>query len=164
MSESKLLVRGAGKYVDDIKLLNMLYMAVARSPHAHARVLTVKGGLNRSDLKGGGGGGGEGWGGNINPALMHPVFAQDTVNYVGQPVAAVFDDDRYGAEDKLDEVEVEYEKLKPLMTIDEALLGDPLHAGTKSNVIMQRWLGTDFEDQKSPVVLGRRVFNWANRK
>ncbi len=153
MSESKLLVRGAGKYVDDIKLPNMLYMAVARSPHARARVLSVKGGLNRNDLKGAGGGGGEGWGGPTNPALMHPVFAQDTVNYVGQPVAAVFDDDRYGAEDKLDEVEVDYEQLKPLMTIDESLSGEPLHAGTKSNIIMQRWLGTDFEDPKSSVVL-----------
>ena len=39
------------------------------------------------------------------------------------------------------------------MTIDEALSGEPLHRGTKSNIIMQRWLGTDFEDPKSPVVL-----------
>ncbi len=153
MSESKLLVRGAGKYVDDIKLPNMLYMAVARSPHARARVLSVKGGLNQNDLKTIVGGGGEGWGGPINPALAHPVFAQDTVNYVGQPVAAVFAEDCYDAEDKLDEVEAEYEKLKPIMTIDEALSGEPLHAGTKSNIIMQRWLGADFEDPPSPVVL-----------
>ncbi|MGA3289466.1 MAG: xanthine dehydrogenase family protein molybdopterin-binding subunit [Candidatus Bathyarchaeia archaeon] len=153
MSESKLLVRGAGKYVDDIKLPNMLYMAIARSPHARARVLSVKGGLNQSDLKAVVGGGGEGWGGPINPASAHPVFAQDTVNYVGQPVAAVFADDRYVAEDKLDEVEAEYEKLKPIMTIDEALSGSPLHAGTKSNIITQRWLGPDFEDPESPVVL-----------
>ncbi|MGA2680775.1 MAG: xanthine dehydrogenase family protein molybdopterin-binding subunit [Candidatus Bathyarchaeia archaeon] len=153
MSESKLLVRGAGKYVDDIKLPNMLYMAVARSPYARARVLSVKGGLNRNELKGFGGGGGEGWGGDVKSVLMHPVFARDTVNYVGQPVAAVFDEDRYTAEDKLDEVEVHYAELKPLMTIEEALSGDPLHAGTKSNIITQRWLGTDFEDPKSPVVL-----------
>jgi carbon-monoxide dehydrogenase large subunit len=153
VSESKLLVKGAGKYVDDIKLPNMLYMAVARSPHAYARVLSVKGSLNGNDLKGVGGGGGEGWGGPINPALAHPIFALDTVYYVGQPVAAVFADDRYEAEDKLDEVEVEYEKLKPIMTIDEALSNAPLHAGTKSNVIMQRPLGQDFEDPKSPVVL-----------
>ena len=153
MSESKLLVRGAGKYVDDIKLPNMLYMAVARSPHARAQVLSVKGGLNQNDLKAIVGGGGEGWGGPINPAWAHPVFAQDTVNYVGQPVAAVFAEDRYDAEDKLDEVEAEYEKLKPIMTIDEALSGEPLHRGTKSNIITQRWLGADFEDPTSPVVL-----------
>src|SRR5208283_5733687 len=149
----KLLVSGAGRYVDDIKLPNMLHMAVARSPHARARLISVKGGLNQNDLKAVVGGGGEGWGGPVNPASSHPVFAQDTVNYVGQPVAAVFADDRYAAEDKLDEVEVEYEKLKPIMTIDEALSGEPLHAGTKSNIITQRWLGTDFEDPKSPVVL-----------
>jgi carbon-monoxide dehydrogenase large subunit len=153
VSESKLLVKGAGKYVDDIKLPNMLYMAVARSPYARARVLSVRGGLNRSELRGLGGGGGEGWGGQVNLTLLHPIFAQDNVNYVGQPVAAVFDEDRYTVEDKLDEVEVEYERLKPLMTIEEALSGDPLHAGTESNIIAQRWLGPDFDDPKSPIIL-----------
>ncbi|HMK94708.1 MAG TPA: xanthine dehydrogenase family protein molybdopterin-binding subunit [Candidatus Limnocylindrales bacterium] len=154
MSESKLLVAGAGKYVDDIKLPNMLYMAVARSPYAHARVLSVQGGLNRADLPMKVGSVGEGgWAGQVNPAVIQPVFAQDTVNYVGQPVAAVFADDRYVAEDKLDEVHVEYEKLKPVMTIDDALSSEPIHAGTKSNVVRQSWLGEDFKDPSSPVVL-----------
>jgi len=72
---------------------------------------------------------------------------------VGQPVAAVFADDRYVAEDKLDEVHVEYEKLKPVMTIDDALSSEPIHAGTKSNVVRQSWLGEDFKDPSSPVVL-----------
>ena len=49
---------------------------------------------------------------DMNPALVHPAFAQGNVYYVGQPVAAVFAEDRYEAEDKLDEVDVEYEKLK----------------------------------------------------
>ena len=119
------MFRGAGKYVDDIKLPNMLHMMVARSPHAHARVLSVKGGLNGNDLKAIV----ERWRGRLGrthkPCFVHPAFAQDTVYYVGQPVAAVFADDRYAAEDKLDEVEVEYEKLKPIMTTDEALSKRP---------------------------------------
>ena len=153
MSESNLLVEGAGKYVDDITLSNMLFMAVVRSPHARAKILSVKGGLNRSDLKVVIGSSGEGGYGGASDALLHPVFAQNTVNYVGQPVAAVFGDDRYMAEDNLDEVEIEYEKLKPIMTIDEALSAEPIHEGAKSNIIRQSWLGADFTDPTSPVVL-----------
>ena len=154
MSSPELFVKGAGRYVDDIKLPNMLYMAFVRSPYARAKLLSVKGGMNRDDLKAAIGGSGEGsWGGKIDPALLHPALAQEDVNYVGQPVAAVFADDRYVAEDKLDEVDVEYEQLKPLMTIDDALSGEPIHKGTPSNIIRQTPMGNDFEDPKSPVVL-----------
>ncbi len=153
MSESKQFVQGAGKYVDDIKLPNMLHMMVVRSPHAHAKILSVKGGLNSNDLKVFVGGVGEGSGGGIKPSLYQPAFAFDKVYYAGQPVAAVFADDRYVAEDKLDEVEVKYEPLKSLMTIEEALTGSPLHTELQSNIIRQTWMGKDFEDPKSPVVL-----------
>jgi carbon-monoxide dehydrogenase large subunit len=154
MSESNLLVKGAGRYVDDIKLPNMLHMMVARSPYAHARILSVKGGLNGNEFKALVGSAGEGsWGGGINPALVHPAFAQDKVYYVGQPVAAVFAEDRYEAEDKLDEVEVAYEKVKPITNTDEALDSSPMHSETQSNVITQTWVGNDFEDPDSSVVL-----------
>ena len=153
MSESKLLVAGAGKYVDDIKLPNMLHMMVARSPHAYAKILSVKGGLNGNELKAILSSAGEGGGAKINPALLHPALAQKMVFYAGQPVAAVFADDRYAAEDKLDEVEIEYKKLKPIMTTNESLKSAPIHVDTDSNVIQERWMGTDFEDPKSAVVL-----------
>lgn len=153
MSESDVLVKGAGKYVDDIVLPNMLHMMVARSPHAHARIVSIKGGLNGNELKALVSSAGEGGGANISPALMHPALAQNSVYYVGQPVAAVFADDRYAAEDKLDEVEVEYEKLKPIMTPEEALNSSPMHEGTKSNLILQAWVGQAFEDPQTPVIL-----------
>ncbi|MGO8807167.1 MAG: xanthine dehydrogenase family protein molybdopterin-binding subunit [Candidatus Bathyarchaeia archaeon] len=154
MSESNLLVKGAGRYVDDIKLPNILYMMVARSPYAHARIISVKGGLNGNELKLAVGSAGEGSvGGGMNPALQHPALAQEKVYYAGQPVAAVFADDRYEAEDKLDEVEVEYEKLKPAMNVEESLAASPMHPRTQSNVISQTWVGNDFEDPNSPVVL-----------
>jgi carbon-monoxide dehydrogenase large subunit len=146
-------VTGAGKYVDDIKLPQMLHMTVARSPHARAKVLSVEGGMNRDDLRVLVGGFGEGGRADVNPVLLHPVFAQDTVNYVGQPVAAVFADDPYSSEDKLDEISIEYEPLKPIMTIDDALSGEPIHSGTKSNIITQSWLGINFDDPESPIVL-----------
>ena len=35
------LLRGQGKFIDDIKLREMLYLAFVRSPYAHARILSV---------------------------------------------------------------------------------------------------------------------------
>jgi len=146
-------VRGIGQYVDDIKVPGLLYMAVARSPYARARVTSVEGGLNRSDLKAVIGGFGEGGRGDVDPMLLHPVFAQDYVNYEGQPVAAVFDNDRYSAYDRLAEVEVGYEEMKPILTISDALSGEPIHVGSKSNVIKQQLIGGQFADPDSPVVI-----------
>ena len=40
-SEDPRLLRGKGTYVDDIDLPNVLQAAVLRSPHAHARILSI---------------------------------------------------------------------------------------------------------------------------
>jgi carbon-monoxide dehydrogenase large subunit len=39
--EDRRFLTGRGHYVDDIKLLNMAFAYVVRSPHAHARILTI---------------------------------------------------------------------------------------------------------------------------
>ena len=69
MSESKHFVQGKGKYVDDIKLPNMLHMMVARSPHAYAKIVSIKGGLNGNELKATVSSTGEGGGGSLNSAF-----------------------------------------------------------------------------------------------
>ncbi len=40
--EDPRFLRGEGRYVDDIKLPGMLHAAFVRSPHGHARILSVK--------------------------------------------------------------------------------------------------------------------------
>ena len=39
--EDQRFVRGQGTYVDDVQLPGMLYGAVLRSPHPHARILSI---------------------------------------------------------------------------------------------------------------------------
>ena len=39
--EDDALVRGTGRFMDDPKLPNQAYAAFVRSPHAHARILSV---------------------------------------------------------------------------------------------------------------------------
>src|SRR5260370_34824297 len=39
--EDQRFIRGRGTYVDDVRLPGMLYGAVLRSPHPHARIVSV---------------------------------------------------------------------------------------------------------------------------
>ena len=39
--EDNRLLRGRGKFVDDIRLRDMLYLRFVRSPYAHAKVVRV---------------------------------------------------------------------------------------------------------------------------
>src|ERR671920_2035279 len=48
-----------------------------------------------------------------------PVLARDRVRYIGEPVAAVFADDAYVAEDAADLVTVEAEPLPVIVSADE---------------------------------------------
>ena len=129
--------------MDDIKLEGMLHLHVVRSPYARARIVSVSGGINGKELKadmvavGEDAGNGE--------AIVHfPVLAAESVNYVGQPVAAVLGADSYEAEDKAEEVDVQYDPLKPVVDPVQSLVSDPIHPGTKSNVISESIKGKDF--------------------
>ncbi len=145
-------VLGKGHFVDDIKLQGMLYMSVLRSPYARARILSLKGGLNGSEL--GAGMAAVGEGASPSAALsIEPVFAKGTVNYVGQPVAAVFGTDRYKSTDLLESIDVDYEPLKPVVTFEDALSSEPIHNGMNSNVLVEATQGQDFPDPGSPIVL-----------
>ncbi len=84
------------------------------------------------------------------------------MNYVGEPIAAVLGDDPYLAEDKMDEVEVEYEPLKAVVDPEQALVSPPIHVGTGSNVFSSFQLGKQFHLDSAPVVsedtlLNRRI-------
>ena len=119
--EDARFIQGKGNYVDDIKLPGMLFGAFVRSPHAHARVKSiraeaavaspgVKAVLTAADLK---------------PLKLHymptlagdvqAVLADEKVLFQGQEVAFVVAEDRYAAADGAALVEVEYEELPPLV-------------------------------------------------
>ncbi|HEV7236542.1 MAG TPA: aerobic carbon-monoxide dehydrogenase large subunit [Ktedonobacteraceae bacterium] len=147
-SEDPRLLRGKGSYVDDIDLPNVLQAAVLRSPHAHARILSIDTTVARelsgvhlvltaTDL-----------GAVLEPspllvphhALTQPrtqlPLALDEVHYVGQAVALVVADSRYIAEDALELIDVEYELLPVVHSMEVAAADDaPLvHADVPGNV------------------------------
>jgi aerobic carbon-monoxide dehydrogenase large subunit len=150
--EDPRLVTGQGSFVDDLRLPDMLHAVVLRSPHAHARILSLDAAparalpgvaavLTASDVAGAVR--------DIPPrptrelegmqVPAHPVLARDKVCYVGQPVAVIVAQDRSIAKDALDLLQVHYESLPPLLDPVAAAQDSatPLHAALGTNVAMR---------------------------
>lgn len=154
---TKKLVEGHGQFVNDLHFPRMLHLAVVRSHYGRARLLKVSGGINSSELKARLSSVGEG--GSEGSGVAQPVLASGYVNYVGEPIAAVLGEDPYLAEDKMDEVEVEYETLKAVVDPEQALVSLPIHAGTSSNVFSSFQLGKQFHLDSAPVVTEDTLLN-----
>jgi aerobic carbon-monoxide dehydrogenase large subunit len=154
---SRRLVEGRGQFVNDLNLPRMLHLAVVRSPYARAKVLKVQGGINASELKASMSSVGEG--GSQGAGVIQPVLASEQVNYVGEPIAAVLGDDPYFAEDKIAEVDVEYEPLKPVVDPEAALIAPPIHSGTSSNILAEFQMGKQFELADAPIILDDTLLN-----
>lgn len=126
------LVTGHGRYADDL-VPGALEMAVLRSPHAHAKILSidvdgvldvegVQAVYTYEDLTGP-------MAEPLPLLIPHPLLthgrtqyalANGEVNYMGEAIAAVIADDRYIAEDALEKIIVEYEILPPVVGITNA--------------------------------------------
>ena len=140
--EDDRLLRGNGRYVDDIALPGAVEAAFLRSPHAHARIdsVDVKAALeapgviavwtgadvadlppmlNKEELRTP-----PGLAELLDPTVRMtpmPLLAADKVLYVGQPVALVVAENRYLAEDALELVDVRYTPLPVLVDPEDAL-------------------------------------------
>ena len=140
------LVSGTGRFVEDVRVPGMLHAAVLRSPHAHARLVSIDTKAAR-DLPGVHAvmtaadvpataiipnrvGAPEG-----TQRYLQPAIARDVVRYVGEPVALVVADDPYVATDALARIDAVYETLPVCASVTAALAaGAPrLHRDTDSN-------------------------------
>lgn len=134
--EDSRLLTGTATFAADIDLPGQLAMRIVRATHAHARIVAIDADeaqqhpgvrlvLTGQDLAHLGTVPLENLGYHeIYPDLeqfTHPPLAVDRVLYVGQPVAAVFAEDPYSAEDAAELVVVEYEELPVLLDPVEAL-------------------------------------------
>lgn len=144
-------VTGRGRYVDDIKFDNMLFLKVLRSPYARARILKIEGGINGHELNASMSSVGEG-AVSGKKGVIYPVLATEYVSYVGQPVAAVLGLDKYDAEDKLDEINVDYEPLSPVIDPLKAEQSEPIHPSLDSNIMSESKIGKDFEIRSGLII------------
>jgi CO/xanthine dehydrogenase Mo-binding subunit len=129
-------VTGRARYGADIKLSGLLHGAVLRSPHAHARILSIDTSkaealsgvhavVTNADLADATPGVTDlGEGGADRYHLNQNILAKNKVLYTGHPVAAVAADTVHLAEEAAALIEVEYEVLTPVMDVREARLPD----------------------------------------
>jgi Aerobic-type carbon monoxide dehydrogenase, large subunit CoxL/CutL homologs len=123
------LLKGEGKYVDDLPFQGK-WAAFVRSPYPHARIKSI----DTSDATSRGGfvlTGKQVRSGQISAqeregSSVVEVLSTSKVRYVGDPVAVVLADDPYKAKDLADLVVVDYEPLRPINDVDEALKNDSL--------------------------------------
>ena len=128
--EDARFLRGQGQYVDDLQLPGMLHGAVLRSPHAHAKIISIDTSAAEAHPKVKAVITGEtpaGLGLAWMPTLSmdtQAVLATDKVRFQGQEVAFVVAEDRYSARDALELIEVEYEPLAAVIDAHTALDAD----------------------------------------
>ena len=140
------LVTGTTEFIDNFKLPNMAHCAILRSPHPHARIVSINTStaeampgvvavLTGEDV--------EKW---TNPCVTAPenwgsyCLAVGKTRFVGEPIAAVAAENRYLAEDALELIDIEYEILEPVANPKDAMKeGAPvLFEQHDSNIILKR--------------------------
>jgi carbon-monoxide dehydrogenase large subunit len=136
--EDPRLIQGIATYVDDMTLPGLLHAAVLRSPHAHAKIKSVK----TDAAKRSPGVVAVLTGADVNDKVgtipcaapmpdqkspAHTVLAGSRVYFVGHPVAVVVARDKTAARDALDLIEVDYDPLPAVVDMEKALeKGSPL--------------------------------------
>jgi CO/xanthine dehydrogenase Mo-binding subunit len=123
--DSREKVTGEASYTGDIFLPDLLYGKILRSPLPHAKIVSidtepalklsgVQAALSHKDLR------------DFDTLLGNyiidrPVLARDRVRYSGEPVAVVAAEKEFIAEEALHLIEVEYEDLPPVLSLEDAI-------------------------------------------
>jgi carbon-monoxide dehydrogenase large subunit len=149
--EDPRLVRGEGRFHNDVNLPGQAYVVVVRSLHAHARIRSIdttaaaaapgvlavftgadlaRDGLGtmKMTLKRKRPDGSPMW------APPHRGLTQDRVRYVGDPIALVIAETLAEAEDAAELVRVEYEPLPSVTSTAEAVGGAPVWDECADNI------------------------------
>jgi aerobic carbon-monoxide dehydrogenase large subunit len=149
------LLRGAGRFVDDVDRPGQLSMRIVRASSAHARIV----GIDRDRALEVTGVHAVLTAADLDPvpripvrlgpfdqpldAYLQPVLADGRVRYVGEPVAAVVAEDPYLAEDAAELVVAELEPLPVVLDARAAIGSDAaeLHDGGNEALVLERGYG-----------------------
>lgn len=114
-------ITGVAQYCADLHPEGMLYAKTLRSTKARAWLRAVRVPPLSKDY----------WvvdhrdipGKNIVPIVLddQPFFAEDAVNYIGEPILIIVGPDQAQLCDILRQIEVNYEERPPVLTLDEAM-------------------------------------------
>jgi carbon-monoxide dehydrogenase large subunit len=158
--EDPRLLKGMGRYTDDIVLPGMLHGIVLRSPHAAAKILSIattdakalpgiKAIYTAADLKAAGLGTlpcaapVQNRDGSDMASPPHPVLADGAVHHVGDPVAFIVADTSEQARDAAEMIEVDYDLLPSATDLATTMNPGtpPVWAGVKNNTVFDWEIG-----------------------
>ena len=119
--EDPRLLRGEGRFADDLKPDGCLFVGLVRSPMAHGVLRSIDATFTARELTG-----------SCRPLAVHlttpgaisphrPILATDRVRFVGELIGAVVADDRYAAADAVERVAFDIDPLPAVVTFEEAL-------------------------------------------
>ena len=152
--EDPILLRGEGRYTDDLNLPNQLYGVMVRSRMAHGTIRSIDADMARempgvhlivtaSDLAAGGIGNmpaaaGKNRDGSATPRPPQKPLATDRVRYVGEPIAMVVAETAKQAKDAAESIFVDIDQLPAVTTASAAAAPDApqLHAEAPGNVCL----------------------------
>ena len=154
--EDQRFLTGKGNYTDDINRPDQTYAYMLRSPHAHAKIISIDSSNAQSsegvvaiftgeDMQVGGLP--CGWqihseDGSPMHEPPHPALAQGKVRHVGDQVAVVIADTLANAKSAAAKINVEYETLSPVMDMKVAEAGAPfVHEDIETNKCYDWGLG-----------------------
>jgi CO/xanthine dehydrogenase Mo-binding subunit len=146
--EENRLLRGRGRFADDIKMRDTLYLRFVRSPYAHAKITAVD--VSAAEAL-------PGVVATLTGAEIAPhvqpfiqigpdpaakikdyALAVSKVRYQGEPVAAVVAESPSIADDAAELITVDYEALDPVVDAEEALKdGSILHEEAGTNRVWE---------------------------
>src|SRR5215475_3639433 len=148
------LLTGRGRFVDDLSLPRLLHVAIVRSPHAHARIVSLDvAAVRRAPGVTGVLTGGEAarlcqpYRGillhykGMKTGAMLPL-AVERARYVGEPIVAIAAESREAAEDAAVMARVEWASLPAVLSPERALAADAplIHEELGDNLIYQTQL------------------------
>jgi len=157
--EDEGLLKGQGRFTDDVQAAGQLRVAFVRSPYPHARILSIDATaaqampgvaliatgadllkarvkplpVNVTFKRADGA-----------PGVSHPrsVLANDTVRFVGEPVAIVVAETLEQARDAAEAVMVDYDPLPAVVDVHEAVQGQALlHEDAPDNIAAESRYG-----------------------
>lgn len=113
-------IKGTTKYLADMEFKDALYAKTLRSTKARANIVNIEIPempegyfvVDKNDIPGRNG---------VKIITFEmPFFAEDTVNYIGEPILLIAGPEKEVVEDIVSEIKVTYEELKGVFTIDES--------------------------------------------
>ena len=178
-NEDPRLLTGQAQFVDDVEIPGLLHAAFVRSDHAHARLLGLDVSAARhqpgvvavftaEDM-------GDDW--QPGPPLVSPPptakdvtfysrrqvpLVKDKIRHAGEAIAVVIAENRYIAEDAVEDIVVDVKPLQAVVDLEQALQpGSPLvHDDLDSNLaahLLQRKGDYEAARQQADLVLQRRI-------